>query len=173
MGDNKHMKRERLNTLRAFLRRDSIILSNINQPAKEKKVNLHYYSIGNGKENIGDYLSGIVCEYAASLQDYSLSKCYEKKHLYGIGSVATSGFQNATIWGSGMLNYPSSKKRKFIFNHFVKLDIRAVRGPLTREALQWYGHDCPEVYGDPAILMPKIYQPNSLSLSLYRRKSIV
>lgn len=152
----------KLGSLKAFFQADNIILSDINRSAKDHCVNLHWWSIGNGKENIGDYLSNVVCEYAASLQGFSLKENSAKKHLYGIGSVATLGFQNATIWGSGMLNPPSSRKRRFAFYHFVKLDIRAVRGPLTRKALQWYGYDCPETYGDPAILMPRIYTPKAI-----------
>lgn len=39
-----------------------------------------------------------------------------------------------------------------------KLDVRAVRGPVTRAILMDYGYSVPEVYGDPAIIMPEIYK---------------
>ncbi|MCC8163606.1 MAG: polysaccharide pyruvyl transferase family protein [Lachnospiraceae bacterium] len=42
---------------------------------------------------------------------------------------------------------------------FRKLDVRAVRGPETRRVLCRLGYDCPEIYGDPACLLPLFYHP--------------
>lgn len=60
---------------------------------------------------------------------------------------------NSIIWGSGVV-YPEQKisaKPKAVL---------AVRGPLSRNYLLKQGIECPEIYGDPALLFPWYYNPN-------------
>lgn len=60
---------------------------------------------------------------------------------------------NSVIWGAGCIDkrpLPSRPRQ-----------IRAVRGPLTRKYLISQGLECPEIYGDPALLLPLYYNPKS------------
>ncbi|MDX1699732.1 MAG: polysaccharide pyruvyl transferase family protein [Melioribacteraceae bacterium] len=41
-----------------------------------------------------------------------------------------------------------------------KATFKAVRGPLSREAIIRSGIDCPEIYGDPGILLPRYFNPD-------------
>lgn len=88
--------------------------------------------------------SKVVIPYQCSL--------LKRKHYLCIGSIIQwYSDENAVIWGSGLL-YPveSLKSPK---------QVLAVRGPLTRECLIKCGISCPPVYGDPALLFPRYYNP--------------
>ena len=147
MGDSS----KKLLTKLLFPLRNDFILFNVSNRAKDRQVNLDYWNESN---NLGDILSPVVVNYMLGLKNIKPdTKINEKKHLYAIGSVLTAGIQDATVWGSGILNakltYRLEKR---------KLDVRAVRGPVTRAILMDYGYTVPEVFGDPAILMPEIYE---------------
>ena len=77
-------------------------------------------------------------------------------HRYScIGSVLPSSMNHKTIvWGSGCLNF-----EQVIHRRQYPKEVKAVRGPLTREFLLKNGIECPVVFGDPALLLPKVYQP--------------
>lgn len=121
--------------------------------AKRKKVNIDFWQ---DKKNIGDAISPIIVEFACKYYGIDLDKeISHTKHLFAVGSIITAGSQDCTIWGSGILNSTIISRVK---NR--KLDIRAVRGPLTRILLCDYGFDVPMIYGDPAILLPLIYNPD-------------
>lgn len=121
--------------------------------AKRNKVNVDFWQ---DKKNIGDAISPIIVEFACKYYGIDLNKSIlQTKHLFAVGSIITAGCQDCTIWGSGILNSTITSRVK---NR--KLDIRAVRGPLTRIILTDYGFDVPMIYGDPAILLPLIYNPS-------------
>lgn len=123
--------------------------------AKKNRVNINYW---NGKPNLGDAISPVVVEYMLNKKGIDKDRIVkDTKHLYAIGSVITAGIQDCTIWGSGIL-YTTLGYR--IKNR--SLDVRSVRGPLTRLVLMEYGYEVPEIYGDPAVLMPEIYNPQNI-----------
>lgn len=138
-----------------FPQRNQFMLFNYSNRARKHRVNLNYWL---ESENLGDTLSPIIVDYMLSLRGISKDAVVaERRHLYAVGSVLTAGIQDCTVWGSGILNATLTyrlDKRKF--------DIRAVRGPLTRVILIDYGYNCPDVFGDPAILLPEIYTPASI-----------
>lgn len=71
-----------------------------------------------------------------------------------IGSIVDSCNKHSYIWGTGAMS-PEFKMNK------EPQKVCAVRGPLTRECLLAHGIECPEVYGDPALLLPLIYKPRT------------
>jgi len=71
-----------------------------------------------------------------------------------IGSVLGWADKNTIIWGTGKM----SDTDNTMFKEKPK-KICAVRGKLTRDELIKRGYSCPQVYGDPALLMPRFYKP--------------
>lgn len=70
-----------------------------------------------------------------------------------IGSIIESHCKpNSIIWGSGAMKAQHVLRCK-------PAKVLAVRGPLTRDLLLSKGIDCPEVYGDPALLLSLHYHP--------------
>lgn len=69
------------------------------------------------------------------------------------GSMLDGDITNSIVWGCGIAwrndNIPKP------------LEIRAVRGPISRQRTLECGHECPSVFGDPALLLPELYVPNN------------
>lgn len=163
-----------LNETKSIFNSDNIILYFPHVKAKDHRVNLHVSDMKQKGDvsaddttrnpyNLGDYFGVIVVNWMLNRKGLSLDNYVEKKkHLLTVGSGAVKSYQNMTIWGSGVeREIPQRIRRFFQKSWYRKLDIRAVRGPMSRAYLMKLGHKCPEVYGDPAILMPLIY--NDLS----------
>jgi len=153
-----------------IMHRNSIICHDYNRRAKTGRVNLDYWKLdsANDTDNLGDYLSVVVVEKILRERGLSLdTSVRQTKHLYAIGSILMTGFQDSTVWGTGILGdirtSMEGKMAVFVKKHIRRLDVRAVRGPKTREFLLDIGIECPQVYGDPAILMPLFYMPENRS----------
>jgi pyruvyltransferase len=75
-----------------------------------------------------------------------------REKYFVTGSIVEYAGAFCTVWGAGiMTRYDSiSPAAKFL----------AVRGPLTHARAVQCGASCPEVYGDPALLLPRLYTPS-------------
>lgn len=62
----------------------------------------------------------------------------------------------AVVWGSGIIDTADRFERP--------LRVLAVRGPRTRARMQALGYDCPEVYGDPGLMLPLVYPARAQTL---------
>lgn len=150
-----------------IIKRNKINAHNLDIPAQKNRVNIFQYhpekiyNYVNIPYNLGDSLGEVIISYLLGKKGINIDVPISKtRHLNCVGSNILSSYQDATIWGAGANpQYPS---KEMLFCQKLsrrKLDIRAVRGPLTRKVLLELGYICPEVYGDPAILMPLIYKP--------------
>lgn len=135
--------------------------------SRENHVNLNAWITSNSHNNVGDYLSYVVVENMCKMHGIDFEQeISATKHLYAIGSILP-GYQDAVVWGTGFGYDKTEKRYSLLYNWFHrnthKLDIRAVRGPETKRILTTMGIKCPEIYGDPAVLMPLFYHPSSLT----------
>ncbi|WP_313028784.1 polysaccharide pyruvyl transferase family protein [Soonwooa sp.] len=120
--------------------------------AKVRFVNIHYFGYSRFffvKSISAALLNGEmkINEYFMNLYFYFLNR---PKVLIAIGSVLqTIKSSNAIVWGSGIIASD---------NYFANADFRAVRGKFSQKRLRELGYHVPNVIGDPAILLPLIYQ---------------
>ncbi len=152
-----------------------------------KKINLYWYQYKQGHGNFGDELNPYIIERLTYkkvkfinikylfddrwLAFKTISKAILRKEinvftylqyifynfikmpevLLVIGSILeTSNSSKNKIWGAGFI---SSKTKK------VSGTFYAVRGLRTVQKLRGMGYKAPDAIGDPALLLPIIYQP--------------
>lgn len=103
------------------------------------------------------------CNWGDDLNRYLVERISGKKVVHArcmlfphsfflcIGSILQwFADEKAIVWGTGLIEPAKVNPCK---------EIRAVRGPLTRACLLEQGIKCPEIYGDPALLLPRFYNP--------------
>lgn len=116
----------------------------------KEKIKLFWHRSMN---NFGDVLNPILVNKLTGKQVVWVNSEYCNKENYlVIGSILESASSETIVWGSGFIS-------KDAHCYKTPRKVCAVRGPLTRDKLLKDGIECPEVYGDPALLLPKIYNP--------------
>ena len=107
-------------------------------------------------ENYGDLLGYYL---ANKVSDKKIVFAWPKKRnllnfyrpIYlTVGSIIHNADKNCIIWGSGFINKNMT---------IAPAKICSVRGPVTRNLLTKQGHRVPKSFGDPALLLPKYYNP--------------
>jgi len=107
--------------------------------------------------NFGDYLSLKIVERIVGgevkvINHSELSTC--EKKLVALGSILVMARESDVVWGTGM----NAKRMELKHYKFTNLDVRAVRGPMTREfIINNFAIECPEIYGDPGLLVPYLF----------------
>ena len=111
------------------------------------------------ENNFGDLLGPWIVARICDI--LNLGSAVSRKHrLLTVGSIInTVAREGDTVWGSGihgnMLPLQSA---------IPQLDVRAVRGPLTAALLRESGNSVPDVYGDPALLVPHLWSDSELGV---------
>jgi pyruvyltransferase len=101
--------------------------------------------------NWGDALSPVLVGLLSGKPVVHLDGLHQRRYL-AIGSILGSANEHAEVWGSGFIRENATVIGR-------PRAVHAVRGPLSRTRLLELDIDCPEVYGDPALLLPRFYNP--------------
>lgn len=98
--------------------------------------------------NFGDTLTPVILGHLG----FQLERVDRSEHgkVLAVGSVMNALRPRDTVWGTGVQH-----DRRYPTDGATFL---AVRGPITRSCID--GVTVPQVYGDPALLLPEVYDPD-------------
>lgn len=113
--------------------------------------------VGKRVSNFGDLLGPIIAKRILSDRGIDARTAKRRGRLLTVGSVLRMARDGDTVWGTGANG--KSLDQEFAF---ADLDVRAVRGPLTKEFLENKGIAVPEVFGDPGLLVGTLWSREEL-----------
>jgi len=123
-------------------------------------VKIRGFQIKMRKNNWGDDINKYFFEWITGKKfvfiPYERTFIRKKVSRYSmIGSIAGMyGCDNLIIYGSGVID-----PRMELWGGKLNQPVISVRGPRTRAWIMEQGYDCPENYGDPALLLSQFYVP--------------
>lgn len=106
--------------------------------------------------NFGDLLGPIIV--AELVRRRGLIERPERSRLLAVGSIMRLARDGDVIWGIGV-----NGKSLGTPLPFTTVDVRAVRGPLTRDVLLSHGVDVAAVFGDPGLLVGELWSRDELA----------
>lgn len=114
----------------------------------QKTIPVYWHRSINFGDNIGPYL----VEKITGLKAAYVSPEENIEHLALVGSLLDMPpLNNTIVWGCGFAYEEGAV--------YLPKEICAVRGRLSRERYLKSEIDCPEIFGDPALLLPLFYNP--------------
>jgi len=98
--------------------------------------------------NWGDSFAPLLAEFLSELPVFQIKM--SDPGFVAIGSLVGAGHgEQAEFWGTGIITQHAKPNPRAKYH--------AVRGPLTRRQIIQSGGDCPEVYGDPGMLVTHVF----------------
>jgi pyruvyltransferase len=121
--------------------------------------------VGPRVNNFGDLLGPLIVAEVAARRGLDVSAIQEwvggrtrGRSMVSIGSTMRLAQSGDVIWGTGI----NGKSLEASFP-FTSLDVRAVRGPLSKQVLERAGIDVPNVLGDPGLLVGEFWSRDELA----------
>lgn len=107
---------------------------------------LKWYWVGkNFTGNFGDVLTPKLLDHFKIPYTF-VSDPREEFDAMCIGSIARWAKKGTEVFGSGFMSKNHDPN--------IEANYRFVRGPISRDMIINAGGECPEIYGDPALLLP-------------------
>lgn len=122
-------------------------------------INLKYWKCAQNNGNFGDELSPLIVSHFLN-PNFTLTHNQKGESMIAVGSYIHYAESGDTIWGSGVRTNPPQEQDAT--HDYTDLKVFAVRGHLTKQFLESKGIKVPEIYGDPALLLPHIIQYNPI-----------
>ncbi len=105
-----------------------------------------WWSNGPSPGNLGDVLTPVILRGLG----YDVARASRRRaSLLAIGSIIRFARPHQHVWGSGVIDSKDKTERRARY--------LAVRGPLTAAIVRRQKGKCPDVFGDPALLLPRVH----------------
>jgi pyruvyltransferase len=118
--------------------------------------------------NFGDLLGPLLVDRIIADLAPADRRRGRRKRLLTVGSIVRLARDGDTVWGSGANGKSIDSEHRAI-----DIDVRAVRGPLTREFLERRGISTPCIFGDPGLLLGSFWTREQLAAGHAHRRVVV